>query len=198
MYKFVFDLDSTITKEELLPMIAKHIGIYEKILSMTKNAMQGNDNFEQNFKSRISLINDLKIEDIQNITKNASLNPYIVRFIKENKNRCIIVTGNLYEIIYPILKTLDMEDKCYCSIANVINNKIVSVEKVINKKDIVSKFNFPFVAIGDGANDIDMLRLANVGIAYGNKYNLHRELIKVSNHIFDDDKKLYKFLNTLL
>lgn len=197
-YKFIFDLDSTITKEEIIPLIAKEINLFSKIEQLTEKAMNGQENFEQNFINRINLIKDIPLDKIYKILENINFNKYIQKFISENKERCIIVTGNLDLIIKPILKKLHMQSSFFSCIGIEKDNKIYKIDKVINKKSIVEKFDFNFVAIGDGDNDIEMLKSANIGIAFGGSRKISQNIIKNADYVFYDDKKLYDFLNTLL
>ena len=53
---FVFDLDSTITKCELLPLIARSIGLENEMTALTEASMHGNIPFEQNFRKRVGLL----------------------------------------------------------------------------------------------------------------------------------------------
>ena len=197
-YKFVFDLDSTITKEEILPIVAKEIGLYEKMQILTEKAMNGEEDFEQNFKNRVNMVKNIPIKTIHKIVKNIKLNEYIEKFILENKERCIIVTGNLDIIVQPILKKLNMEQRYFSCIGTVKEGKIHTVHKIINKKDIAKNFDFNFVAIGDGDNDVEMIKLAKIGIGFGGSRNLSKNILNSADYIFYNDKKLYEFLNILL
>ncbi len=55
-YKFVFDLDSTLTKQEILPEISKCINKYELMQNLTNETMLGNLSFEESFKKRVDLL----------------------------------------------------------------------------------------------------------------------------------------------
>ncbi|WP_250278282.1 HAD-IB family phosphatase [[Clostridium] colinum] len=197
-YRFIFDLDSTITKQEILPIIANEIGIYEQIQILTEKAMKGEENFEENFINRINMLKSVPIPIINKIVENIKLNEYIEKFILENKEKCFIVTSNLDIIIKPILKRLNMEKNYFSSKAIVKNDKIYKITNIINKKNVVENFNFKFVAIGDGDNDIEMLKIANVGIAFGGCRSLSDKIIASADYVFYDDKEVYNFLNSLL
>lgn len=197
-YKFVFDLDSTITKEEVLPIVAKEIGLYEQIRLLTEKAMNGEEDFEENFKNRINMLKSISIKNIHKIVKQVKLNEYIEKFILENRERCFIVTGNLDIIIKPILKRLNMEERYFSCLGTAKDDKIHTLDKVINKKDIVKTFDFDFVAIGDGDNDVEMIKLAKIGIGFGGSRELSKNILNNADYVFYDDKKLYEFLNTLL
>ncbi|WP_317366451.1 HAD-IB family phosphatase [uncultured Tyzzerella sp.] len=197
-YKFVFDLDSTITKEEVLPLVAKEIGLYEEIQILTEKAMNGLEDFSCNFINRVNMLKDIPLEKIHKIVEKVELNEYIEKFILENKEKCYIVTGNLDIIIKPILKRLNMEDRYFSCKGIIKNNKIHSVTKVINKKDVVKNFNFKFVAVGDGDNDIDMIKLADVGIGFGGSREISCNLKNSADYVIYDDKELYRFLYNLM
>lgn len=197
-YKFVFDLDSTITKEEILPTIAKEVGLYNEIYLLTKNAINGKQDFNKNFEKRIDMIKHIPICKIQDAVEKIKINKYIEKFILENNKKCYILTNNLDIIIFPILKKLNMEKRCFCSSGIEHKGKIIGIEKIINKKYIASNFTYDFVAIGDGYNDIDMLKIANIGIAFGKEKHIPFKLKEVSDYIFYNDKELYMFLNTLI
>ncbi len=197
-YKFIFDLDSTVTREEILPVIAKEIGLYNKIQDLTEKAMNGQEDFSVNFINRINMLKDIPISTIHKIVENIKLNEYIEKFILENKNNCYIVTGNLDIIIQPILKKLNMENSYFSCESVIKDNKIYNVTKVINKEKVVKNFDFNFVAIGDGDNDIGMLKNANIGIAFSGSREISNNLKEVADYIFYNDKELYKFLNSLI
>ncbi len=197
-YKFIFDLDSTITKEEILPIIAKEIGLYEQIQNLTEKAMNGEEDFSTNFINRINMLKNMPISNMHKIIESIKLNEYIEKFILENKDRCYIITGNLDIIIKPILKRLNMEDRYFSCESIVKNDKIHSVTKVINKEHIVEKFDFNFVAIGDGDNDIGMLKKANIGIAFSGSREISKRLKQSADYVIYNDKELYKFLNDLI
>lgn len=197
-YKFIFDLDSTITKEEILPIIAKEIGIYKEIYELTEKAMNGDEEFSENFIKRINMLKNIPIYNIHKIVENVKLNKYIEKFILENNDKCYIITGNLDIIIEPILKKLNMENKYFSCESIQQNDKIFKVTKVINKEQIVKKFDFNFVAIGDGDNDIGMIKKANIGIAFGGSRKISKKLKENADYIIYNDKDLYKLLNSLL
>lgn len=195
--KFVFDLDCTITKEEIIPLIAKEIGLYDKVQSLTKKAMDGKEPFDENFKKRIDIIKCVPLNVIHNIVQNVKLNENIAKFIKQNNKDCIIITGNLDLIITPLLKKLNMENSCFSCKGTQKNGYIQSLTNIINKKHIVQNFDFDFVAIGDGANDVDMIKMAKIGIAFGGSTTPPNIVLHNAHYVFYDDKKLYNFLNVL-
>lgn len=197
-YIFLFDLDSTITNREILPLIADKVNKGGEMRHLTERTMQGEIPFKQSFLNRIELLKGIPIDEVQDLICNIELNNKIVHFIKENKERCFIVTGNLDIWIIKLIEKLGMEKQYYSSKAVVIDNRLDSVISVIDKKNVVDQFIQPLVAIGDGNNDADMIRKAEYGIGFGGVRNISPAVLECASHAFYDEEILYNFLSNLL
>ena len=127
---FVFDLDSTITKCELLPVIAESVGLGDKMAALTEAAMQGDVPFEQDFRNRVRLLQEMPISRARSVASRASLHEEIAAFIRENPQRCIILTGNLDVWIMPIIEKLGMKGRCLCSKAQVCEDRLLGIASV--------------------------------------------------------------------
>lgn len=92
---FVFDLDSTITAEEILPKIAEEIGVKEEIQRITEETMQGAIPFKESLLKRSNVLKDISVIKIRQLVKNVKLNEKLVEFIKTNASRCYIITSNI-------------------------------------------------------------------------------------------------------
>ena len=69
-YKFIFDLDSTITKEEILPKISIEVGKQEEMRALTEATMLGEIPFEESFSRRVKILSTLPISKVQDIVYN--------------------------------------------------------------------------------------------------------------------------------
>lgn len=193
---FLFDLDATITKKEILPEIAEEINLFEEMNEMTKLAMENNIPFYESFSKRVELLRDISVETVQNLILNVPLNMEIVKFIRENKDRCIIVTGNIDVWIIKLMEYIGAEYAC--SKATIENDKIKKLDFVMDKAKFAESLNSKFIAIGDGSNDIEMFVKSEFGIAFGGVKNPSPGLLSVSKYAIYEEYKLCEFLRRLL
>ena len=96
------------------------------------------------------------------------------------------------------MKKIGIENHCYCSKAEVVNNRISKVISVADKELIVKQFVQPMVAVGDGDNDSGMARLSDVAIGFGGVRKIAPSLFRNINFAFYDDRRCAKFLWDLL
>ena len=195
---FVFDLDSTITKCELLPLIAQSTGLGNEMAALTEAAMQGKVPFEQDFRNRVRLLQEMPISRVRSVVSRAPLHEEIAAFIQENTQRCIILTGNLDAWIMPIIEKLDMRGRCLCSKAKICDDHLVGIASVLDKGAASKKLAHPFVAIGDGSNDEGMIRTADIGIAFGGARKPPAGLIAAADMLVQDENELITILKKLL
>lgn len=195
---FFFDLDSTITKEEILPKISSAINKNELMRSITEKTMMGLIPFEESFTSRVDILKDIPINEVAEMIKNIKLNEKLAKFINDNKDRCYVVTCNLDVWISELMKEIGMEEHCYCSKAKITNNKIECIDKILSKDEVFKEFdNSYIVAIGDGSNDRKMLEKADIGIGFGGVRNIAPSLLEVCNYAIYDEETLVNFLEIL-
>lgn len=166
-YIYVFDFDSTITAEEVLPKIAKNYGLEDKMRKITEDTMQGVIPFKESFLGRISLIKNFSVNEMKKVTQNIKLNDELANFIRNNHDRCYILTGSLDIFIEETVKKLNLGNNYFASKTIVNNDRIVEVTNVINKKNIMDQFVGKVIAVGDGNNDAEMIAMADVGIGFG-------------------------------
>lgn len=197
-YIFLFDLDSTITKQEILPTISKKIGKSSEMINLTEATMRGEIPFKTSFISRVEILKCIPVSEVRKIVSEIPLNEEIAKFIRNNKERCFVVTGNLDIWIRDLMKKIEMENHVYCSKAEVLNNQITNVISVADKELIAKQFVKPIVVIGDGDNDSGMARLASISIGYGGVRNIAPSLLTNIDYAFYDDKTCANFLNSLL
>lgn len=195
---YLFDLDSTITQEEILPTIAATIDKNDLMRDLTEKTMMGLMPFEESFTSRVDILKDIPVTEVANMIKNIKLNKELAKFIKENKDRCYVVTCNLDVWISELMKEIGMEEHCYCSKAAVTDNKIQYIEKILSKEEVFEKFtNDYIIAVGDGSNDRKMLENAEIGIGFGGVRNIAPSLLEVCDYAIYDEKTLVEFLKVL-
>ena len=196
-YIYLFDLDSTITKEEILPKIAKELGKEKDIRVLTEKTMIGEIPFKESFLERVEILKQIPISVVQDHIENIQLNEKIVHFIQKNKDKCFILTGNLDVWIKKLLIKLDLEQNCFCSKASVYDDKLISVVSVIDKSLICEQIVQDYVAIGDGNNDAEMVKKAKIGIGYGGVRPIASALLDNADFAFYSEDKLCEFLYLL-
>lgn len=196
-YIFVFDLDSTITKIEILPEIAKMIGKNKEMRQLTEQTMRGEIPFKHSFIKRVEILKDISVQEINDIISEIPLNEKLVQFITENKERCYIVTGNLDIWISGLMHKIGMDNHYFCSKAIVKDDKIEKIISVIDKRMTAKQFVQPIVSIGDGDNDADMANVADLGVGFGGVRPIARSLLENIDYAFYDENKLYEFLNNI-
>lgn len=196
--KFLFDLDGTVTCEETLPLIAKNFQVEKQILELTAQTVRGDIPFVDSFIQRVQILGRLPVSDIAKLLETVSLYEELAIFIRQNVSSCAIVTGNILDWCAKLAKRL--ECKCYGSEAIIENNSIKNLTKILKKEDIVKKYQaegYKVVFIGDGNNDVEAMRIADVSIATGLTHYPSKSVLTVADYLVFQEKSLCRLLNQL-
>lgn len=197
--KFIFDLDGTVTSQETLPLIAKHFNIENDIAALTKETIQGNIPFIESFIRRVHMLGRLPVSEIADLLEQVHLHPAVFEFIQNNAQDCVIATGNLDCWIGKLAKRIGC--RCYNSEAVVKDNVVSAMSKILNKESVVRKYQEmgeKVVYIGDGNNDIEAMRLADVSIAAGLVHPPANSILPFADYLIFDERALCRQLNQLL
>ena len=190
----VMDVDGTLILEEVIDLLGREVGREEEISLITSRAMRGELDFESSLRKRVSLLEGLPISVFDKVFDSIHLSQNAQEFISILQKNCIqvvLVSGGFIPIVERLAKTLGI---AYFS-ANqlevkdgLLTGKLVG--KIINpkvKKETMEKWREELklpqertVAIGDGANDLLMLKSAGLGIAFCAKEVLKKE---IPNHV---------------
>ena len=190
----VMDVDGTLILEEVIDLLGKEAGREEEISQITSRAMQGELDFESSLRKRVSLLEGLPVSVFDKVFNTIHLTSNAQEFISILQNNGILVglvSGGFTPIVERLAKSLDI---AYFS-ANQLEVKdglltgklvgqIISPEV---KKDTLEQWRKELklskertIAIGDGANDLFMLKSAGLGIAFCAKEVLKQE---IPNHV---------------
>ena len=190
---YFFDLDGTVTNEEILPKIAAKFNFKKKMTILTRSAMAGNVPFENSFELRYKMLSRFELKKIRQVVEKISLNKSLVNFINNNSNYCKIVTGNLDEWIEPLKRKIKCE-----FFTSISANNGKQLKYIMNKGDIIKKIKCKKkIFIGDGYNDISAFRSSNINIAFGKVHYPPESLINICDYFVSDEKKLCLLLEQL-
>lgn len=196
--KFLFDLDGTVTSQETLPIIAKHFNCQEKISELTKRTVAGNVPFVESFIRRVNILGHYSVKETNDLLATVPLYPEIAKFIREHKNDCIIVTGNLTCWCEGLFNKIGCQ--CYGSEAECEGDKVVKLKTILRKEAIVDQYKAlgeTVVFIGDGNNDLEAIRHANISIAVGLTHNPAQSLLAVCDYVIFNEKALCRQMRQL-
>ena len=179
----VLDVDSTLIQQEVIELLADHAGVRPKVKEITDRAMNGEIDFAQALQERVQLLSGLSEKIIDEVRTQITLTPgarTLIRTLKKLHHKVGIVSGGFTEVITPIAQELGI-DFIAANHLEIRDGKLTGKTKgdIIDragKANALRKFAAladvdlaDTVAIGDGANDLDMIALAGLGIAFNAK-----------------------------
>jgi phosphoserine phosphatase len=176
----VFDMDSTLIQAEVIDALARRAGVGDQVSAITERAMQGEIDFRESFKSRMALLEGLSEDHLADIAQELPIMPGAVRLFKTLKaygiKTAIISGGFTYFAQY--LQTHLGVDYVFANTLSIEAGKVTGdvVEPIVDaarKAEIVKSLAQELdidlaqvVAVGDGANDLLMLKAVGAGIAF--------------------------------
>lgn len=195
---FCFDLDGTLSAIEILPAIAAEIGIAEEVETLTRVTMDGHVSFPHSLRLRALLLGSVPIERVHGVLADLPLNDDLTAFIDARPDSCFVVTGNLDVWLAPIATRLACP--VVASRASERDGRL-RVDDVLDKGSFVSELRTrgfdSVIAVGDGANDVPMLREATIGIAFGGVHSPTRSAVEASDYVVHEGGDLCRLLEEL-
>ncbi len=197
---FCFDLDGTITSTELLPLIASEVGLMHEFNVLTQLTMDGKIHFEDSMRLRCAILRNIPISTVQNIVLTVPLFEGLVDFIREHKESCYVVTGNLDIWVKPLIEQIGCG--FYASSTVTEKDTLLNLDYIMHKSDAIKELrhkhpNSRIVAVGDGFNDIPMFEASDVTIATGLVHEPNFDLVKISDFLVYKEESLCRTLNML-
>lgn len=179
----VMDVDSTLIQGEVIEMLAAHAGCETEVARVTEAAMRGELDFEESLRRRVALLAGLPASALDDVRRGVVLAPgarTLVRTLKRLGYRVALVSGGFTAITDHLAADLGV-DHAVANTLEVVNGRLTGrVQGVVvdraEKARALERFaqasDIPLaqtVTIGDGANDLDMLARAGLGIAFNAK-----------------------------
>ena len=161
---YCFDLDGTLTRQELLPLIASSVGLEDEISALTQATIEGLLPFDKSFKLRVRLLRDARLDWIHEaLERDVEFDEAILEFIAAHPDQSFVVTGNLDLWVRPVLDKLGI--RSFTSLARLDEQgQLDGVERILHKGDAVNSLRSRFeriVAVGEGMNDVAMFEAAD-------------------------------------
>ncbi len=199
---FAFDLDGTVTRAEILPVIARELGLEGEMALLTRLTLDGTLRFEESFKLRVQILRGVPVSRVQRIVADVPLDPEIEAFIRARRDRCALVTGNLDCWIAPVVRRLGCES--YSSSAATEGDELTGIRAIQNKSRAVRALRrrrgdagATVVAVGESTNDLPMFEEADVGVAFGGVHDPVPALVEISDYVAYESRALCQLLGTL-
>ncbi|MDQ3431053.1 MAG: phosphoserine phosphatase SerB, partial [Actinomycetota bacterium] len=179
----VMDVDSTLVQQEVIELLAVRAGAHEEVAHVTAAAMQGELDFAAALRARVALLAGLPAEVLDDVRREVRLAPgarTLVRTLKRLDHRFAVVSGGFTQIIEPLAQELGI-DYAAANTLEVRDGRLTGrlVGELIDRQGkaaalerFAAAAGVPLahtVAIGDGANDLDMLSRAGLGVAFNAK-----------------------------
>ena len=196
----VCDMDSTIIEEESLDEIAEDAGIGNEIKNITKKAMRGDLDFKDALLKRIKLLNNYPLENIFKLNHRIRINDGAKELVKKMKaESCItiLISGGFSPSVSYVAKKIGF-DYYHCNnflykkkdgrivLNGCVQNPILDKNSKLEiTKNYLKKLNFTLndvISVGDGANDINLIKYSDIGVSYKGKQILNNQADVVFNH----------------
>ena len=176
----IADMESTIIEQECLDELADRLNLRNKISDITSRAMRGEIDFEPALRERVSLLAGLPATSLQDVHDDVTLMPgaaTLLATLKQNNVFCGLVSGGFSFFADKIAAQLNF-DACHCNQLEIeadhLTGKVIDPilgreAKAARLRSWCDEKNLPAaetLAVGDGSNDLDMLKLSGMGVAF--------------------------------
>jgi phosphoserine phosphatase len=179
----VLDVDSTLVRGEVIDELAARAGRAAEVARITAAAMNGELDFAQSLRARVAALAGLPVEVLDEVREHLELTPgarTLIRTLQRHGFRCGIVSGGFTQVTDPLAQSLGL-DFAAANTLEVADGALTGglVGEILDRPGkaralarFAAEHGIPLeqtVAVGDGANDLDMLNAAGLGIAFNAK-----------------------------
>ncbi len=176
----IADMESTIIEQECLDELADRLNLRDKISDITSRAMRGEIEFEPALRERVALLKGLPATSLQDVHDHVTLMPgaaTLLATLKQHNVFCGLVSGGFSFFADKIADRLNF-DACHCNQLEIeddhLTGKVIDpilgreakaarLQNWCEKKNLSARET---LAVGDGSNDLDMLKLSGMGVAF--------------------------------
>jgi phosphoserine phosphatase len=177
------DVDSTFIQQEAIELLAAKAGVLEQVVAITSSAMRGEIDFEESLRARVALLKGLPSSAIDQVREEITLTDgaeELVEALHAEGHSVALVSGGFINIIEPMIKSLsikyyranELEIRDGFLTGGLIGSIVDRAGKATALREFAQASSVSLentVAIGDGANDLDMMAIAGLSIAFNAK-----------------------------
>ena len=176
----VFDMDSTLIEAEVIDELARVAGVGEQVSAITERAMRGEIDFSESFRARVALLRGLKEEALEQVASTLKITEgaeHLLATLRALGYKTAILSGGFtyfarhlqarLGIDYIHANELDIESGAVTG--KVVGSIVDGARKAALLRQLAQEQNIDLqqvIAVGDGANDLPMLSIAGLGIAF--------------------------------
>lgn len=179
----VTDVDSTLIRDEVIELLADHAGSGRAVAQVTEAAMRGELDFKESLAQRVATLRGLPVSVFEQVHASVRLTAGVenlCRVLKRNSDYIGVVSGGFIEIVQPLADALSIDFTRANRLATTdgylsggVDGTVVDREvKAQTLREWARQTGVPIertIAVGDGANDLDMLAAAGLGVAFNAK-----------------------------
>ena len=180
---FVFDMDSTLISQEVIDQLAIKCNKTDEVAEITASAMNGEIDFEQSLRKRVALLKGLPAAVLNETAASLTFNPGVVQTIKtvrEMGHKVAVVSGGFRDVISDPLAKISVDylyanelEMIGASLTGELTGQIIDgfgkADALRKTAELESVSMLNTIAIGDGANDLQMMAIAGLSFAYNAK-----------------------------
>ena len=179
----VMDVDSTLIQDEVIELLARHAGREAEVAEVTGQAMRGEIDFAESLHARVATLAGMPAEILDDVRAAVRLTPgarTVARTLRRLGFTLALVSGGFHEIVDPLAASLGIR-RVRANRLEIVEGRLTGrvsgdivdrAAKAAALRELAAEEDLPMdrtVAIGDGANDLDMLAAAGLGIAFNAK-----------------------------